>query len=53
MMESQRMGKQCVTMRKGETGDWRNHLTEEQLQRIIHWEKENLEGSDLEFVYDI
>jgi len=40
-------------MRKGETGDWRNHLTEEQLQRIICWEKENLEGSDLEFVYDI
>jgi len=40
-------------MRKGETGDWRNHLTDSQLERIKSWEKENLKGSDLEFVYDL
>ena len=40
-------------MRKGETGDWRNHLTEEQLRRIKIWEEKNLEGSDFKFVYDL
>ena len=40
-------------MRKGQTGDWRNHLTDDQLQRMICWEKKNLEGSDLEFVFDL
>ena len=40
-------------MRKGQTGDWRNHLTDDQLQRMICWEKKNLEGSDLEFVFHL
>ena len=40
-------------MRKGETGDWRNHLTDEQLERIMKWEKRQLAGSDLQFTYDL
>ena len=38
-------------MRKGETGDWRNHLTEKQLERMMSWEKKQLAGSDLQFTY--
>jgi len=40
-------------MRKGETGDWRNNLTEIQVKIMVDWEKDQLEGSDLEFTYDI
>ena len=40
-------------MRKGETGDWKNHLSDDQLQRIIQWERKNLEGTDLEFEYEL
>ena len=41
------------TMRKGETGDWRNHLTEKQLEMMKGWERKQLEGSDLQFTYDL
>ena len=40
-------------MRKGETGDWRNHLTEKQLEMMMSWERKQLEGSDLQFTYDL
>ena len=40
-------------MRKGETGDWRNHLSAEQLARMVEWEELGLRGTDLRFVYDL
>ena len=40
-------------MRKGETGDWVRHLTEEQLARMRAWEERQLRGSDLSFVYEL
>ena len=40
-------------MRKGETGDWKNHLSEEQVKRIQQWEEQHLKGSDLKFVYEL
>jgi len=40
-------------MRKGEVGDWRNHLTEEQLEKMKKWEEKYLSGSDFQFVYDL
>ena len=40
-------------MRKGETGDWVRHLSEEQLARMRAWEKNELQGSDLSFVYQL
>ena len=40
-------------MRKGETGDWRNHLTEIQLEKMTSWENTQLEGSDLKFTYEL
>ena len=42
-----------IFMRKGETGDWKNHLTDEQVERIKKWEEENLHGTDLNFVYEL
>merc|ERR1712215_67790 len=40
-------------MRKGETGDWKNHLTETQLKVMEVWEKEQLAGTDLQFAYNL
>ena len=40
-------------MRKGETGDWKNHLSEAQLERILQWEEKYLSGTDLKFVYQL
>ena len=40
-------------MRKGETGDWKNHLSAEQLERIVQWEEKYLSGTDLKFVYQL
>merc|ERR1719447_1506360 len=40
-------------MRKGETGDWKNHLTKNQIHRIQKWEKEHLANSDFEFTFEI
>ena len=40
-------------MRKGETGDWRNHLSLAQLARMEEWEQRGLRGTDLTFVYDL
>ncbi len=38
-------------MRKGRAGDWRSHLSEDQVRRFEAWEKKSLEGSDLKFNY--
>jgi len=49
-------GSQEVTtafMRKGETGDWRNHLTQEQVERMNTWVNHQLSGSGLEFTYQL
>ena len=40
-------------MRKGETGDWKNHLSANQLERILQWEENYLSGTDLKFVYQL
>ena len=40
-------------MRKGETGDWKNHLTEDQISRIKEWEDRHLASSDFEFTHEI
>ena len=40
-------------MRKGETGDWVNHLTPDQVERIKKWEEDNLVESSFQFTYQI
>ena len=40
-------------MRKGETGDWKNHLTEEQMEKMNKWEKLQLAGSGLQITYEL
>ena len=40
-------------MRKGETGDWKNHFTPELEKKFVEWEKRWLEGSDFKFTYEI
>merc|ERR1711892_124610 len=40
-------------MRKGETGDWKNHLTEDQMKKMDSWEKSQLAGSGLQFTYEL
>jgi len=40
-------------MRKGEVGDWENHLTKEQVERMQQWEERELSGSDFTFEYKI
>jgi len=40
-------------LRKGEVGDWRNHLTEAQVSRMAAWEEEGLAGSDFKFVHTL
>jgi len=40
-------------LRKGQVGDWRNHLTEEQVSCMARWEEQGLAGSGFNFVYDL
>jgi hypothetical protein len=40
-------------MRKGQAGDWKNHLTPEMVDRFEKWEAKWLEGSDLKFEYQV
>ena len=40
-------------MRKGATGDWRNHLSDSQLEGMISWENKHLSGSDFQFTFEL
>ena len=40
-------------MRKGRTGDWKNHFTPEQNQTIDEWIERSLHGTDLQFITDL
>jgi hypothetical protein len=39
-------------MNKGKTGNWKSHLTPEDIKRFEQWEKRHLQGSDLKFQYE-
>ncbi|KAK8398215.1 hypothetical protein O3P69_003852 [Scylla paramamosain] len=39
-------------MRKGKTGDWKNHLTEEQVRAFKEWTERYLESSDFPYYRD-
>ncbi len=39
-------------MRKGQAGNWRSKMTEEQVKRFEEWEEKWLKDSDLAFKYD-
>jgi len=43
----------AVFMRKGEVGDWKNHLTPELEKKFQKWENKWLKDSDLKFKYEI
>ena len=38
--------------RKGEVGDWKNYLTGDNLMHWDDWIKSNLEGTELEIIFD-
>lgn len=40
-------------MRKGQTGDWKNHFTPEMDEKMSAWMKREMEGTDLSFVLEI
>jgi hypothetical protein len=39
-------------MRKGQTGNWKREMTEEQVERIREWEERQLKDTDLVFQYE-
>lgn len=43
----QKMGYHFI--RKGEVGDWRNHMSEEMSKRFDEWIEKNTHGTDLTF----
>ncbi|XP_037089359.1 sulfotransferase family cytosolic 1B member 1-like [Pollicipes pollicipes] len=43
-------GERLSFMRKGQTGDWKNHLSDETSQEMDRWMEENLHGTGLTFV---
>jgi len=40
-------------IRKGKTGDWKNHFSPELNKRIDQWMKANLAGTDLRFITEL
>ena len=40
-------------IRKGQTGDWKNHFSPDLNRRIDKWIAKNLEGSDMKFVTEL
>ncbi|XP_037082218.1 sulfotransferase family cytosolic 1B member 1-like [Pollicipes pollicipes] len=47
------VGQNRKFMRKGQTGDWKNHFTRESDRKIETWMKKELQNTDLTFVTDI
>jgi len=43
----------CKFIRKGKTGDWKNHFSPELNARIDEWIKKSLEKSDLKFTMEL
>lgn len=39
-------------MRQGKSGNWKQHLSEEQVRRFQEWERRGLEGTDLNFTFE-
>jgi hypothetical protein len=39
-------------MRKGQAGNWRKELTEEQVEMIREWEERQLKDTDFAFQYE-
>merc|ERR1712137_475305 len=53
-MESKADSKEpCKFIRKGKTGDWKNHFNPELNARLDEWIRKNLEGSDLKFTMEL
>ncbi|KAF0295785.1 Sulfotransferase family cytosolic 1B member 1 [Amphibalanus amphitrite] len=46
-------GERIAFMRKGQTGDWKNHLSAEMAQKMDVWMEENLRGTGLELVTEL
>ncbi|KAF0295783.1 Sulfotransferase family cytosolic 1B member 1 [Amphibalanus amphitrite] len=46
-------GERRAFMRKGQTGDWKNHLSTEVAQKMDVWMEENLRGTGLELVAEL
>ncbi|XP_043231238.1 sulfotransferase family cytosolic 1B member 1-like [Amphibalanus amphitrite] len=46
-------GERIAFMRKGQTGDWKNHLSTEVAQKMDVWMEENLGGTGLELVTEL
>ena len=40
-------------MRKGKAGDWKNHFDQETQRKFQNWEHKWLNGTDLEFCYEV
>ncbi|XP_057376595.1 sulfotransferase 1E1-like [Daphnia carinata] len=47
------MNKDGNFMRKGKTGDWKNHFSPELNSKIDKWIEKNLKGSDLSFITEL
>ncbi|KAK4329462.1 hypothetical protein Pmani_000219 [Petrolisthes manimaculis] len=39
-------------LRKGEVGNWKSHLNEEQVLMFEEWEQKHLKNTDLKFIYE-
>uniref|UniRef100_A0A0P5S7S9 Sulfotransferase sult n=1 Tax=Daphnia magna TaxID=35525 RepID=A0A0P5S7S9_9CRUS len=52
-IESGLLNKGHSFVRKGKTGDWKNHFSPELNSRIDQWIEDNLAGSDLKFVTEL
>ena len=46
-------GERRAFMRKGQTGDWKNHLSPEVARRMDEWMEESLRGTGLRFVTEM
>lgn len=46
-------GERQAFMRKGQTGDWKNHLSAEMAQKMDSWMEESLRGTDLQLVTEL